>query len=64
MLIYVGIIVVGINFNIIDVFWLVFVVKIFGCIFGVSFLVNMGLVCFFIFKRRWESILGKLMNNL
>lgn len=62
--IYVGTTVAGTNLNTTDAPWLVSVVKILGCTLGVSLLVNMGLVCLFIFKRRRESTPGKSMNNL
>lgn len=62
--IYVGKTVAGTNLNTTDAPWLVSVVKILGCTLGVSLLVNMGLVCLFIFKRRRESTPGKSMNNL
>lgn len=44
-----------------DVFLLVFIVKLFGYILGISFFIILGLVCLFLCKRRWEF---KLLNIL
>lgn len=64
VIIYINILVrevFGMCCNFKDLFLLVFIVKLFGYIFVMSFFVILGLICFLILKRRCGSLFGKLM---